>query len=329
MLAWALEAPGRFVTRDIRQPEEGELADGEVLLRVLVGGICGSDLPYFAGRMHSTMADGADEASGGARIAGYPLHEIVGEVVASRDEGLAVGARVVGWSTRWNALTGYVINAGRDVFAYDSGLGAVEAITLQPLACVLNALDDLGDVRGAVVAILGQGPIGLLFSHVAKTRGARAVVGVDRVDRADCVADFKLDRFEHTATDRWAATIGAEDAPDVVIEAIGHQVGTLTHAVDAAAVNGRIYCFGIPDDDVYPIPMKTLLRKKLRMQAGWVLVEDRRAALAAADAYLSRAPELAKNFVTDVYGFDEVPQAFLAAAAPKPGQRKIAIEMAR
>jgi L-iditol 2-dehydrogenase len=190
-------------------------------------------------------------------------------------------------------------------------------------------MNDLGDVRGAAVAVLGQGPIGLLFSHVAKTRGARVVTGVDRVDRSDCAADYLLDRFEHSSTDRWAATLRAEEAPDVVIEAIGHQVGTLTHAIEAVAVNGRIYYFGIPDDAVYPLPMKALLRKRLTVQSGWVLPEDRQAALAEADSYVTRMPELAKGFVTDVYGFDDVPQAFEAAARPRPGQRKIAIEIAR
>ena len=327
MLAWSLEAPERFEKGETVRPESSELAGGEVLLRVLVGGICGSDLPYFAGRIHTNMT--GDNAPNAARIPGYPLHEVVGEVVASRCHHLEVGMRVVGWATRSAGLTEYVINAGRDVFAYDGSFDPAEAITLQPLACVLGAMDDIGDVRGADVTVLGQGPIGLLFSHVAKTRGARIVTGVDRVDRNDCVADFLLDRFIHSSTDRWAArAVDDCPAPGVVIEAIGHQVGTLTDAIQAAAVNGRIYYFGIPDDTVYPLPMKTLLRKKLTLQSGWVLPDHRCAALAAANTYLLQAPGLAKTFVTNVYTFDDVPHAFRAATTPKVGQRKVAIEIA-
>ncbi|RZI53515.1 MAG: alcohol dehydrogenase, partial [Pseudonocardia sp.] len=181
---------------------------------------------------------------------------------------------------------------------------------------------------GAAVTVLGQGPIGLLFSHVAKTRGAEVVTGVDRIDRSDCSAAFKLDRFIHSSTDRWAATVLDDAAPDVVIEAVGHQVGTLTDAIAAAAVNGRVYYFGIPDDSVYPVPMKALLRKKLTLQSGWILPENRHAALAAANAYLRQAPGLAKAFVTNVYTFDDVPQAFRAASTPKAGQKKVAIEVA-
>lgn len=326
MLAWSLQAPGRFGMREIPRPEPSDLAEGEILLRVLVGGICGSDLPYFAGRMHALMP--GEDAPNAARIPGYPLHEVVGEVVASRYEQLEAGTLAVGWATRSSALTEFVVNAGRDVFAYDPVFTPAEAITLQPLACVLGAMNDIGDLRGATVAVLGQGPIGLLFSHVAKTRGARSVTGVDRVDRSDCLADFGLDRFVHSSTDRWAANISDDDHPDIVIEAVGHQVGTLGHAIDAAAVNGRIYYFGIPDDTVYPLPMKAVLRKKLTVQSGWVLPGDRRDVLAEANSYLLQAPELAKAFVTDVYGFDDVPQAFWAATAPRPEQRKIAIRMA-
>ena len=325
MFAWTLEAPGLFAKQDIEEPTASALVDGEVLLRVLVGGICGSDLPYFAGGVHALMVD---DAPGAAGIPGFPMHELVAEVVASRDPGLEAGSQVVGWATHSNALARYVVNAGSDVSTFHEGLPPTEAITLQPLACVLGAMNDLGDVRGARVAVLGQGPIGLLFSHVAKSRGAGVVAGVDRVDRSDCVADFSLDRFVHSSIDRWASRVGGDEAPDVVIEAVGHQVGTLTHAVEAAAVDGRIYYFGIPDDAVYPLPMKSMLRKRLTLQAGWVLPKQRRSLLDEANAYLLDAPELAKAFVTNVYAFEDVPQAFLAASMPRPGQRKLAVQVA-
>lgn len=35
-------------------------------------------------------------------------------------------------------------------------------------ACVLYAVEQLGDVSGRTVEVIGQGPIGLLFSHVLK-----------------------------------------------------------------------------------------------------------------------------------------------------------------
>ena len=46
------------------------------------------------------------------------------------------------------------------------------AVGLQPLACVLYAVEQLPDLTGRHVAVIGQGSIGLLFSYVAKALGA-------------------------------------------------------------------------------------------------------------------------------------------------------------
>jgi hypothetical protein len=73
--------------------------------------------------------------------------------------------------------------------------------------------------------------------------------------------------------------------------------------------------------------MKAMLRKRLHLQSGWIMPDDRRAALAEANSYLLQTPELAKVFVTNVYDFEEVHQAFSAAAIAKPGQKKIAIQI--
>ncbi|MFN7197540.1 MAG: SWIB/MDM2 domain-containing protein, partial [Hylemonella sp.] len=42
---------------------------------------------------------------------------------------------------------------------YDPALPATTAVMLQPLACVLYAVEQLGDVRGRTVAVVGQGPL--------------------------------------------------------------------------------------------------------------------------------------------------------------------------
>ena len=49
MLQISLKAPGQFATDDIPEPT-GELAPGQVLVRVHRVGVCGTDLHAFAGR---------------------------------------------------------------------------------------------------------------------------------------------------------------------------------------------------------------------------------------------------------------------------------------
>ena len=63
MWAYAITAPGRLERVEVPRPQPGP---GRVLVRLLAGGICGSDLPSFIGR-RNTFVDFYGEP-------GYPLH---------------------------------------------------------------------------------------------------------------------------------------------------------------------------------------------------------------------------------------------------------------
>jgi threonine dehydrogenase-like Zn-dependent dehydrogenase len=196
---------------------------------------------------------------------------------------------------------------------------------LQPLACVLYAVEQLGDVSGQRVAVIGQGPIGLLFSSVLKARGAARVTGVDPVDRSDDAPVFGVDEVVTARAERWAAGLSDADRPSVVVEAVGHQVSTLQPALDAVAHGGQVFYFGVPDDPVYPFDMMTFLRKNLTLRSGVAL--ERRRVLADAGTHLAGHPELRERYVTHVHPVADVQAAFTAAIAPRPGQLKIAVDM--
>jgi threonine dehydrogenase-like Zn-dependent dehydrogenase len=176
--------------------------------------------------------------------------------------------------------------------------------------------------------VIGQGPIGVLFSHAARSAGAREVVGIDRVSHTDLVSDFGVDEFVHSTSDRWAATIRDEERPDIVIEAIGHQVGTLTDAIAATAFGGTIFYFGVTDDDVYPVSLTSMLRKNLTLKSGYVSPPFRRDALAAATDYLAAHPGLVEAYVTHVFGHHDAEQAYRLAERPHTGQHKVVVSMA-
>ena len=317
MRAGLLTAPATWTPVEVPAPDPAALPDGEVLVRVLAGGICGSDLPAFRGT--GPLPPGA------AAVPGTPLHEIVGEVLASRDPQLRPGIRVVGWAARFDGLAEFVVTPGAGLHEYDPALDPAAAVLLQPLACVLDALEYVPDVRGARVAVIGQGPTGLLFSHVLKARGAAHVTGVDLTDRSDLAARYGVDEPVRGNATAWAAGLGA-DRPAVVVEAVGHQVGTLVAAVEAVAVGGHVHAFGIPDDPIYPFPMALFLRKCVTLSAAHTL--ERRGALAAAGAYLAEHPELAEHYVTHVFDLGHAQRAFEVATRPLPGRVKVVIDVA-
>lgn len=323
MWAGQLVRPRTFAEVQVPRLDAGDLLDGEVLFRVLAGAICGSDLPIFNGlQTLKQRDDGAVE-----NVPGSPMHEVVGEVVASRDGRHRVGDQVVGWGSRLNALAELAVSVGDDLAPFDPRLTPERAVMLQPLACVLYAVEQLGEVAGCRTAVLGQGPMGLLFNHVLRSAGARSVTAVDRLDRVDLGLSMGADEVLHLHTSRWVGGLTADQRPDIIVEAIGHNVSTLDHAIEAAAPRGRILYFGIPDDVYYPVNMQRVLRKNLTLLSGATL--QRRRMLAEASSYLSAHPELLDTFVTHTFAGDEAQQAFELAAAPSPTTAKITLRVAR
>ncbi|HTY27465.1 MAG TPA: zinc-binding dehydrogenase [Mycobacterium sp.] len=320
MWCYRLVAPYTFEKVTLPDPTGDGLRDGQVLVRFGAAGICGSDLPGFKGVQGRLPGDTGTLA---AEMAGFPIHEIAGEVIATAHPDHRVGDQVVGWASSFDGLMEYVTSDGDGLAPYDPALSPAHAVGLQPLACILYALEQLPPLEARHVAVIGQGSIGLLFSYVAKAFGAARVTGVDPIYRDDVAAKFGVDTVVRATSDRWVAHLSPHDKPDVVIEAVGHQVATLNHAVEAAAFGGTVFYFGVPDDDSYPISMRTMLRNNLTLKSGVTL--ERRRVLDAADAFAREHPDLLGHYVTQTFVIDEVQEAFEFACRPTPGRVKIAI----
>jgi threonine dehydrogenase-like Zn-dependent dehydrogenase len=321
MWAQRLVAPERFEQVEVPGLSARDVPDGHVLLRTLAGGICGSDLPVFRGAL---FPHPKDEGGHAGRVPGLPMHEVVGEVMVSKHPAHEPGDTVVGWASGFDAIAEYIVSDGEMLISTDPALAPTTAITIQPLACVLYAVEQIPGITGTQAAVLGQGPIGLLFSHVLNQRGAR-VTGIDRVDRAGDARAFGIGETATASVDRWASSLADHDRPQLIVEAIGHQVATLRTCFEAAAFGGQVFYFGVPDDLVYPMEMRAFFRKNLTLRAGWTM--DRRRVLHEAADYLAAHGDLRDSYVTHVFKASEVQRAFEAAAVPKPGQVKIALDM--
>ncbi|HEX6355199.1 zinc-dependent alcohol dehydrogenase [Actinophytocola sp.] len=313
---WALRQPAPFEIEriEVPAPDPGELAPDEVLVRFRLGGICGSDLPAFSGVRNL-------ENPHTGRV-GAPLHEIVGDVVASAANRLRVGDRVVG--TAWPVGLQELITVPADqLHVLSPDLTDMAAIMMQPLATVLCALDRIGDVAGRHAAVLGLGPMGVLFCVVLRARGAH-VTGVDRVDRADVVKTFGIDQLIVGQTHEWVMGLTDADRPDLVIDAIGHSQDVLADCVAAASPHGEIYAFGLPEEH-YVLPMRVFFRKALTLRGG--VTSNWPAHLAAAEQFVLLRQDLASAYVTHSFPLTEARDAFLTALRPSAGRLKIALTL--
>ena len=314
---WAhrLIAPGRLQAVEVDEP--GEPAPGRVVARFEAGGICGSDLPSFLGTRDLIVGASHGEP-------GYPMHELVGVVEASAAEDLPVGTRVVGWAEGHLGLAERFVARADQVCAIGDELPPVHATVIQPLCTVLYAVRRLGDVSGARVAVIGQGSIGLLFSYALKAAGAAHVTGIDPIDRRDVGQAFGVDAMEWSTASAWAASLRDDERPGIVVEAVGHQAGTLEDAVEAVALGGTVLAFGVPDETHYAFPFARFFRKDLTLVAG--VTRDRRRSLAAARDYLLEHRALLDAYVTDVVPVAEAQAAFELAAKPAAGRLKVVLQ---
>jgi len=293
-------------------PRVSELRDGEVLLEVTAVGICGSDIPKFLN-------------GGPLQLPGWPAHEIVATVIAGRSVQMATGARVVGLASSHNGLSQRVISSAETLIEVPPQMPDEEAVVIQPLATAHAALSRVRTMRGASVTIIGLGPLGLLLAHLAGESGAAAVTGIDRIDRSAIAAAFNVHETVWSGSHAWATGPGATHPADVVIEAVGHQTGTLNDAIAIAAPDGHVVGFGVPDDSHYGIDYLTLFRKRLTLTAG--TTHPWQPHLTEARAHLLTHPEIARKLITHVLPACAASHGYELAAKPEPSVQKVVINL--
>jgi len=249
MRAILFKAPRQIrLIDDMPIPEPDE---GEVLVRCTHLGLCGGNVGPYTGAGHWAEIDWPPPL-------GWQGHESVGIVVESRNDDWPVGTRVLAQDKRFNGFVEYIVPTPRSLHCLPPDVDDVGQFVLaQPLATVLRALAATGPVIGARCAVVGQGPIGLMFTYLLRQFGASRVIAAD-------VVPWRLE---------WARRLGASDVVDAsrcnLVEAVRKLTGGemvdycveaahLGHAlVDAALLprrQGRLCVFGVSehDHDAFP-----------------------------------------------------------------------------
>jgi len=238
---------------------------GDMLVRVRVALTCGTDVKVFRRGYHARMI--VPPAVFG--------HELAGDVVAMGEGNskFSVGQRVVAANSApceacyfcrrglENLCEDLLFNNGayaeyiripariveRNTYSIPAGVSYQDAALVEPLACVLRGLDETGLRAGDSLAIIGLGPIGLMFVRLAKLYGAR-VIAIGRrktqLDRAAAAGADELISTEKTARpSEVVRQLTAGRGADVAIEAVGNPE-TWDWAVDMVRRGGTVNFFG-------------------------------------------------------------------------------------
>jgi len=289
MKALQLKAPRAF---ELVQAPVPRLKDDEppaLLLQTLSVSMCGSDTPFYAG---------------GKPGLAYPLppgahvHECVGRVVGSTSDDFRPGDLVVAVPEADRGLAEFFVAQAGRAARLPSELSACDTCSfIQPLSTVLNAVDRLGDVRGRRLAVVGLGSIGLLFCWLLRLRGAGEIVGIDPIASRCAVAERlgasrALPALSQDIARQAGLRPGSWVAPDICIEAVGHQEQTLNDCAALVRDQGTVLAFGVPDQALYAFEFERFFRKNASLMA--VVTPDWSEYLAkAAELFASHRDELA------------------------------------
>jgi D-arabinitol dehydrogenase (NADP+) len=242
MKAVVYDAPRSFSIKEVPTPEPGP---GDVRIKVIQVGVCGTDLHIHNGDFN----------------AAFPLipgHELVGTVesVGSGVTRVKVGEQVTvnpnvncglcdyclaGNPIRCTALQGlgsnfpgffadFVVVPERLVFSTE-GLPIDTAVFTEPAACATHGLERLRIWPGSSALVFGAGPTGLLLAQLIKSGGASSVTVAAptqfKLDRARAFGidqTIRISRTDPVGNRKLAMEASDGRGYDIVVEATGATV---------------------------------------------------------------------------------------------------------
>ena len=315
------------------------LERGEVLLRTQVALTCGTDAKVFRRGYHNKMI--VPPALFGHEVAG--IVEEVGPGTHGIDPGMAVVAAnsapcgechychhdmpnlcddLLFWNGAYAEFAKLPARLVREnLLPMTDDVTFREAAMVEPLACVVRGVEESWIGRGQSVAVIGAGPIGLMFVALARMRGAHVVCAGRNRGRLEIAEDMGAE-----ATVVVNGTVDLADqlrgrspggrGPDVVIEAVG-STETCEAAVRAVRKGGVVNLFGgCPADERIGIDSQRLHYQELTIKSTFHHSPDsiRKAFRLIADGHIDP-----NQFITAEEPLDELPRVLAQMARGADG----------
>jgi L-idonate 5-dehydrogenase len=321
----------------LEERDAGEIGPGQVLVRVGMGGICGSDLHYFRHggfgtvRLKEPMVLGHEVAGTVAAVGPGVTSVSVGDRVAvnpSRPcgackfclEGLpnqCLEMRFYGSAMRMPHVQGAFRNAlvceAAQCVKVADGVPLSLAALAEPFSVGLHAVSRAGPLLGKRVLISGCGPIGALAVAAARVHGAAEIVATDVVDEPLVVARaLGASRTINAAEDRdWVARHSADKGTfDVMIECSGNE-RAFRDGLEVMRPRGVVVQLGLGGD--VSMPQNMIVAKELSICGSFRF----HAEFALAVQLINEGRVDLRPVVTRAYPMAQAREAFLLASDRK------------
>lgn len=264
---------------------------GEVLIKVMACGICGTDVHIFNG-------DGGCFPTPAGTALGHEFSGIiekVGENVTTLKEGDRVCVdpnelcgecyyckngighfceKMTGIGTGVNGgFAQYCTVPQSQVYKICDSTTYEMAAMAEPVACCIHGIDMCDVSCGDTVAIIGGGMIGMIMLQLAKLSGASKLIMIEPVLEKHEIAkklgaDICIDPTKQSAAEFLAAN--GIDRVSTVIECVG-KVETMNLAIQIAEKKSTVMMFGLtaPEDELKIKPFE-IFQKEIVLKASFI-----------------------------------------------------------
>jgi L-iditol 2-dehydrogenase len=345
MKAARLYGPHDMRVDEVPVPEPGR---GQVLLRVLSVGVCGSGVHYyldggigddkvkepfaigheFSARV-AALGPGVNGPPVGTRVAVEPAIACGNcELCEEGHPNLCENILFCSTPPTPGALQEYMTHPAELCFPLPDKVSNDQGAMLEPLGIALHAVR-LAKLRpGDTAAILGCGPVGLLTLQVARISGARAVWMTDliperltKAEKLGARGTFGADEGDPVA---WVMDQTGGRGVDVAFEAAWGEE-TVAQAAHVARRGGKLLMIGIPREDEALFPGHAVRRKGLTIKYVRRMKHTYPRAIAmVADGLID-----VDSIVTHRYPIEEVAEAYDLVASRADGVMKVVVEVSK
>lgn len=321
--------------RDLRieeRPEETP-GPGQVLLRMAIGGVCGSDLHYYhhggfgviklrepmilgheVSGYISALGEGVSGLSVGQLVAVSPSRPCAAcDYCLKGQQNHCLNMRFYGSAMPFPHIQG----AFRETLVADAsqcapadGLTAAEAAMAEPLAVTLHATARAGGLLGKTVLVTGCGPIGILAILAARRAGADRIVATD-------LSDFTLGMARRAGADEVINMATTPDGLarftpnkgtfDVLYECSG-AAPALSAGIHAMRPRGIVLQLGMGGD--MTLPMQAITVKELDLRGSFRFHDE----FATGVSLMQKGLIDVKPYITHTVPLAEAEMAFTLAS---------------
>jgi L-iditol 2-dehydrogenase len=325
-----------------------QIGPGEMLVRVHSCGVCGTDLKKISTGSHSAprifghetsglvaaVGDGVRQYRPGDRVMVFhhiPCRECFycrsktfAQCATYKKVGCTAGFEPSGGGfAEYVRVMDWIVKRG--TVRIPDGVSYEQACFVEPVNTCMKGIDALHLQKGETVLVIGQGPIGIILSALAKRMGASLITSDLYPERLKIGLRFgfdnSIDASRTNVVDRVRELTDGRGG-DAVILAVGGN-SLIRAAMDAARPGGRVLLFAqtqhgeaVIDPAAVCVDEKTLLGS---YSASLDLQEE-------SVRFVMRREMDLERLVSHRFPLDQCTKALALAAHPRPSSMKIVIQ---